>query len=187
MAGIPTSIDPMGSVITSVYTKNQVLGVIANPQTAEQQWLEVDLPDNKSVIYTEVVGGGNTSKWCYLGCYHAGSAGAFIGELVFSTKCHVKIGIGLNGQPSRIQVAVWGNKSTWYDLVICDNGYNANGNNGGGGRVTVNRGSTFNTYRNEREITGNGGSLNGYGASVLYGYGSGGVNGYGKLMYSGRK
>lgn len=187
MAGIPNSLDPLGSVITSVYKKNQVLGEIANPQTAEGQWFYVNLPENKSVIYLELVGGGNTSKWCYIGCYHAGSAGAYHGALVFNTRCHLRVGVGLNAQPSRIQVAVWGDTSTWYNLVICNPGGNANGGNGGGGGVIVNRDSTFNTYRDDVEIPGNGGSQNGYGASVWGGYGSGAVNGYGKIIYLGRR
>lgn len=185
--GIPCSLDPLGSGYREAYTPNQVLVDIKNPQSAEQQWAYFDLPDATSRIGLNLIGGGNTSQWCYIGCYHAGGAGYFAGYLIFNTRCRLRVGVGLNQQPSLLQVATWEDANTWYDLVICDPGGNANASNGGGGGVIVNTDSTFNTWEGVYTAKGNGGSQNGYGSSALPPYGSGNVNGYGVVSYIGRR
>lgn len=166
------------------YTPGQSLGKIANPQDAANQCFYVDVY-RPGVYKLWLVGGGNTTNWCYIGCNYPGSAAGFIGKMYFYTKCHLRVDVGLQDQPSRLQVASWGNKNTWYDLVVCEAGKDAYGNAGSGGYITVNRDSTFNNYFDiELETNGMNGSNNsGYPASVYGGYGTKDVNGYGELVY----
>lgn len=165
------------------YNPQQVLGEIANPQDAANQWFYVDIY-RPGVYKLWLVGGGNTTNWCYIGCNYPGSAAGFIGKMYFYTKCHLRVGVGLQDQPSRLQVASWEDTNTWYDLVLCEAGTDALGVGGRGGYITVNRDSTFNNYFDiELETNGNNGNNGGYPASVYGGYGTKDVNGYGKLEY----
>lgn len=186
--GIPCSLDPLGSGNSDPYKRGQVLGEIANPQDAASQWFYVDVP-KPGVYKLWLVGGGNTTCWCYIGCNGPGSAAGFIAKMYFYTKCHLRVGVGLQDQPSRLQVASWEDPNTWYDLVVCNPGKDATGGAGGGGAITVNRESTFNNYFDiELETKGNGGgnatSCAGSAAKSVYNnYGAFDVNGYGKLQY----
>lgn len=165
------------------YTPGQSLGKIANPQDAANQWFYVDVY-RPGVYKLGLVGGGNTTNWCYIGCNYPGSAAGFIGKMYFNTKCHLRVGVGLQDQPSRLQVASWEDPNTWYNLVLCEAGKDASGGAGRGGYITVNRDSTFNNYFDiELETNGNNGSNSGYPASVYGGYGTKDVNGYGELVY----
>lgn len=181
--GIVCYLDPLGSGNSDPYKRGQVLGEIANPQDAASQWFYVDVP-KPGVYKLWLVGGGNTTNWCYIGCNYPGSAAGFIGKMYFNTKCHLRVGVGLQDEYSRLQVASWGNKNTWYNLVLCEAGTDAYGGAGRCGYITVNRDSTFNNYFDiELETNGNYGSNSGYPASVYGGYGTKDVNGYGKLQY----
>lgn len=186
--GIPFNFDPLGSGNSEPYKRGQVLGEIANPQDANHQWFYVDVP-KPGVYKSWLVGGGNTTCWCYIGCNGPGSAAGFIGKMYFNTKCHLRVGVGLQDQPSRLQVASWEDPNTWYNLVLCEAGADASGGAGRGGYITVNRESTFNTYFDiELETNGKGGgnatSCAGSAASSVWGgYGRYDVNGYGKLQY----
>ncbi len=182
--GIPFNFDPLGSGNSDPYKRGQVLGEIANPQDAASQWFYVDVP-KPGVYKLWLVGGGNTTNWCYIGCNYPGSAAGFIGKMYyFSTRCHLRVGVGLQDQPSRLQVASWEDPNTWYDLVLCEAGTDASGGAGRGGYITVNRDSTFNNYFDiELETNGNNGSNRGWPASVYGGYGTKDINGYGKLQY----
>jgi hypothetical protein len=181
--GIPFNFDPLGSGNSDPYKRGQVLGEIANPQDAASQWFYVDVP-KPGVYKLWLVGGGNTTNWCYIGCNYPGSAAGFIGKMYFYIKCHLRVGVGLQDQPSRLQVATWEDPNTWYDLVVCEAGKDALGTAGRGGYITVNRDSTFNNYFDiELETNGNNGSNGGYPASVWGGYGTKDINGYGKLQY----
>lgn len=165
------------------YTPGQSIGKIANPQDAANQWFYVDVY-RPGVYKLSLVGGGNTTNWCYIGCNYPGSAAGFIGKMYFNTKCHLRVSVGLQDQPSRLQVASWEDSNTWYDLVLCEAGTDASGGAGRGGHITVNRDSTFNNYfAIELETNGNNGSNSGYPASVWGGYGTKDVNGYGELVY----
>lgn len=165
------------------YTPGQSLGKIANPQDAANQWFYVDVY-RPGVYKLGLVGGGNTTNWCYIGCNYPGSAAGFIGKMYFNTKCHLRVGVGLQDQSSRLQVASWEDSNTWYDLVLCEAGKDATGGAGRGGYITVNRNSTYNNYFDiELETNGNNGSNSGYPASVWGGYGTKNVNGYGELVY----
>lgn len=165
------------------YNPQQVLGEIANPQDAASQWFYVDIY-RPGVYKLWLVGGGNTTNWCYIGCNYPGSAAGFIGKMYFNTKCHLRVGVGLQDEYSRLQVASWEDTNTWYGLVLCEPGTDASGGAGRGGYVTVNRDSTFNNYFDiELETNGNNGSNSGYPASVYGGYGTKDINGYGKLEY----
>lgn len=181
--GIPFNFDPLGSGNSDPYKRGQVLGEIANPQDAASQWFYVDVP-KPGVYKLWLVGGGNTTNWCYIGCNYPGSAAGFIGKMYFYIKCHLRVGVGLQDQPSRFQVASWEDPNTWYDLVVCEAGVDASGGAGRGGYITVNRESTFNNYFDiELETNGNHGSNGGWTASVYDGYGTKDINGYGKLQY----
>lgn len=186
--GIVCYLDPLGSGNSDPYKRGQVLGEIANPQDAASQWFYVDVP-KPGVYKLWLVGGGNTTCWCYIGCNGPGSAAGFIGKIYVNKKCHLRVGVGLQDQPSRLQVASWEDTNTWYDLVVCNPGNDAKGGAGGGGAITVNRESTFNTYFDvELETKGNGGgnatSCAGSAAKSVYNnYGAFDVNGYGKLQY----
>lgn len=181
--GVIFNFDPLGSGNSDPYKRGQVLGEIANPQDAASQWFYVDVP-KPGVYKLWLVGGGNTTNWCYIGCNYPGSAAGFIGKMYFNTKCHLRVGVGLQDQPSRLQVASWEDPNTWYDLVLCEAGTDASGGAGRGGYITVNRDSTFNNYFDiELETNGNNGSNGGWPGSVYGGYGTKDINGYGKLQY----
>lgn len=185
--GIVCYLDPLGSGNSDPYKRGQVLGEIANPQDAANQWFYVDVP-KPGVYQLWLVGGGNTTTWCYYACNYSGSAAGFIGKMYFNIKCHLRVGVGLQDEQSRLQVASWDDTSTWYDLVVCNPGKNAGSGGGGSGAAapSINTASTFNNYFDiELNSGGKGGASSGssYGASVYGGYGSGATNGYGKLQY----
>lgn len=184
--GIPFDFDPLGSGNSDPYKREQVLGEIANPQDEAGQWFYVRVP-KPGVYKLWLVGGGNTTDWCYLSCNFPGSAAGFIGKMYFYTRCHLRVGVGLQDQPSRLQAASWEDPNTWYDLVVCEAGVDAVVNPGRGGYITVNRDSMFNNYFDiELETNGNDGGNSGsipWTASVYGGYGANNINGYGKLQY----
>lgn len=185
--GISCYLDPLGSGNSDPYKRGQVLGEIANPQDAASQWFYVDVP-KPGVYKLWLVGGGNNTTWCYYACNYSGSAAGWIGKMYFNKKCKLRVGVGLQDQPSRLQVASWEDPNTWYDLVVCNPGNNAGSGGGGSGAAvpSINTASTFNNYFDvELNSRGNGGASSGssHGASVYSGYGSGNVNGYGKLQY----
>lgn len=181
--GISCYLDPLGSGNSDPYKRGQVLGEIANPQDAASQWFYVDVP-KPGVYKLWLVGGGNTTNWCYIGCNYPGSAAGWIGKMYFYEKCKLRVGVGLQDQPSRLQVASWEDLNTWYDLVVCEAGTDASGGAGRGGYIAVNRYSTINNYFDiELETNGNNGNNSGYPASVWGGYGTKDINGYGKLQY----
>ena len=154
--------DPLGSGNSDPYKRGQVLGEIANPQDAASQWFYVDVP-KPGVYKLWCVGGGNTQTGVISAVTIPALLPDFIGKMYFYTKCHLRVGVGLQDQPSRLQVASWGNKNTWYDLVLCEAGTDASGGAGRGGYITVNRDSTFNNYFDiELETNGNNGSNRGW-------------------------
>lgn len=184
--GIPCSLDPLGSGNAEPYKKGQILVEIANPQTTAEQVIDIPKP---GVYQLWLVGGGNTTCWCYIGCNGPGSAAGFIAKMYFNTKCRLKLTVGALKAASVLQVSAWNAPDTWYNLVTCNPGNNASGGAGGGGAITVNRESTFNTYFDiELETKGNGGGnatscARSAASSVYNNYGAFDVNGYGKLEY----
>lgn len=185
--GIPFSFDPLGSGNADPYKRGQVLGEIANPQSGDTQNIYVDVP--KPGVYKPwLVGGGNNTTWSYIGTNYSGSAAGWIGKMYFNKKCHLRIFVGVQDQPTALKVASWEDPNTWYDLVVCNPGKDAGSGGGGSGAAapSINTASTFNNYFDvELNSRGNGGASSGssHGASVYSGYGSGKVNGYGKLQY----
>lgn len=181
--GIPCSLDPLGSGNSEHFKKGEVIIEIANPSAQTVQ--EIDMPA-KGVLQLWLVSGGNSYRWCYIGCNYAGSGAGFVGKLYFNKKCHLRVTVGAKLQDSILEVATWGNKSQWYNLVVATSSKDdwTADPRGSVGTITVNRDSTFNNYFDiELESNGNGGSQSGYGASVYGGYGSGSTNGYAKLQY----
>lgn len=181
--GTPCSLDPLGSANQSPYKKGEVLVTVDNPQALVVK--EIDMPA-KGVLQLWLVSGGNSYRWCYIGCNYAGGGAGFVGKLYFNQKCHLKLTVGAQRQDSILQAAPWGNKSTWTDLVKATSSKDASSGDPrwNVGTITVNRSSPFNSvFEVEIEAKGNSGSQSNYGASVWNGYGSGGKNGYGKLQY----
>lgn len=164
------------------YNPSQVVYNLGNPSTTTTS---AAIPIYRPGVYkVYLVGGGNTTNWCYIGCNYSGSAAGFVGKLYFYHKCYVRFIVGGQDAHSYLQVASWDNPSTWYNLIDCEAGTDALGSAGRGGYITVNRGSTFNNYFDiELETNGNNGSNSGYPASVWGGYGTNNVNGYGELVY----
>lgn len=168
------------------YSPSQVIYELGNPSATTTS---AAIPIYRPGVYKIwLVSGGNSYRWCYIGCNYAGSGAGFIGKLKFNTKCHLRLIVGGQREDSLLQVAEWGNKSQWYNLVVATSSkddWSADPRSSVG-TIAVNRDSTFNNYFDiELESNGNGGSQSGYGASVYGGYGSGGTNGYAKLMYIG--
>lgn len=180
--GVVCYLDPLGSGNSDPYKREQVLYELGNPSaTTTSAVIKVPKP---GVYKLWLVGGGNTTNWCYIGCNYPGSAAGFIGKMYFNTKCYLRLIIGGQDAYSYLQVASWTAPDTWYNLVSCEAGTNASGGAGRGGYITVNRDSTFNNYFDiELERNGNNGNNSGYPASVYGGYGTKDVNGYGKLQY----
>jgi len=180
--GIVCYLDPLGSGNSDPYKRGQVLYELGNPSsTTTSAAIKVPKP---GVYQVWIVGGGNTTKWCYIGCNYPGSAAGFVGKMYFNTKCYLRFIIGGQDAYSYLQVASWDSPNTWYNLISCEAGTNASGGAGRGGHITVNRDSTFNNYFDiELETNGKNGSNTGYPASVYGGYGKKDVNGYGKLQY----
>lgn len=182
--GIPCSLDPLGSGNAEPYKKSQILVEIANPQTTTEQVIDIPKP---GVYQLWLVGGGNTTCWCYIGCNGPGSAAGFIAKMHFNAKCRLKLTVGAFKAASMLQVSAWNAPDTWYNLVTCNPGDDAKGPAGGGGAITVNRESTFNTYFDvELETGGNAGvpATSCVAPSSVYNnYGAFDVNGYGKLEY----
>lgn len=180
--GIVCYLDPLGSGNSDPYKREQVLYERGNPSaTTTSAAIKVPKP---GVYKLWLVGGGNTTNWCYIGCNYPGSAAGFIGKMYFNTKCYLRLIIGGQDAYSYLQVASWTAPNTWYNLVSCEAGTNASGGAGRGGHITVNRDSTFNNYFDiELKTNGKNGSNSGYPASVYGGYGTKNVNGYGKLQY----
>lgn len=168
------------------YTPSQIIYELGNPSST--------ITSDKIPIYASgvvkcwIVGGGNSYRWCYIGCNYSAGAAGFIGKMKFNTQCYLRAIVGAQMGTSKLQVASWDDPNTWYDLISAtsstddwsaDPRYSP-------GTISVNRDSTFNNYFDiELEANGNNGSQSGYGASVYGGYGSGGTNGYVKLMYVG--
>lgn len=180
--GIPCSLDPLGSGNSEPFKKGTVLVTVDNPSANTVK--EIDMPA-KGVLQLWLISGGNSYCWCYIGCNCAGSGAGFIGKLYFNQKCHLRLTVGGQRQDSILQVAPWGNKSQWYDLVKATSSKDASSGDPrwSVGTITVNRSSSFNTvFDVELEANGNNGG-GGHGASVWNGYGSGSKNGYGKLQY----
>lgn len=164
------------------YNPSQVVYELGNPSATTTS---AAIPIYRPGVYkVYLVGGGNTTNWCYIGCNYPGSAAGFVGKLYFYHKCYVRFIVGGQDAHSYLQVASWDNPSTWYNLIDCEAGIDAYGNAGRCGYITVNRDSTFNNYFDiELERDGNYGSNSGYPASVYGGYGTKDVNGLGKLEY----
>lgn len=164
------------------YNPSQIIYNLGNPSTTTTS---AAIPIYRPGVYkVYLVGGGNTTNWCYIGCNYPGSAAGFIGKMYFNTKCYLRLIIGGQDAYSYLQVASWTAPDTWYNLVSCEAGTDASGGAGRGGYITVNRDSTFNNYFDiELETNGKGGSNSGYPASVYGGYGTKDVNGLGKLEY----
>ena len=164
------------------YNPSQVIYNLGNPSTTTTS---AAIPIYRPGVYkVYLVGGGNTTNWCYIGCNYPGSAAGFVGKLYFYHKCYVRFIVGGQDAHSYLQVASWDNPSTWYNLVSCEAGTDASGGAGRGGYIAVNRDSTVNNYFDiELETNGNNGSNSGYPASVYGGYGTKDVNGLGKLEY----
>lgn len=155
---------------------------IDNPGSSTVHDFDIHAP---GVYKLWLVSGGNSYRWCYIGCNCAGSGAGFIGKLYFKQKCHLRLTVGGQREDSRLQVAEWGNKAVWYDLVVATSSKDnwSADPRGSVGTITVNRSSTFNTFFDiELEANGNGGSGSN-GASVWNGYGSGDKNGYGRLQF----
>lgn len=180
--GIPCVLDPLGSCNGEAFTKGKILGEIANPQQTET--FEVDMPKPGTLEGT-FVGGGNTTNWCYIGCNYPGSAAGWTGKMYFKQRCHLRVTVGAQDQSTILQVAEWGNKSVWHNLIVCEAGKDASGGAGRGGYCTVNKSSTFNNYFEDKEMPGIHGTNGGWPASVWGGYGTKDINGYGKLQYIG--
>lgn len=164
------------------YNPSQIIYNLGNPSTTTTS---AAIPIYRPGVYkVYLVGGGNTTNWCYIGCNYPGSAAGFVGKLYFYHKCYLRLIIGGQDAYSYLQVASWTAPDTWYNLVSCEAGTDASGGAGRGGYITVNRDSTFNNYFDiELERNGNNGSNSGYPASVYGGYGTKDVNGLGKLEY----
>lgn len=164
------------------YNPSQIIYNLGNPSTTTTS---AAIPIYRPGVYkVYLVGGGNTTNWCYIGCNYPGSAAGFVGKLYFYHKCYVRFIVGGQDAHSFLQVASWDTPSTWYNLIVCEAGTDASGGAGRGGYITVNRDSTFNNYFDiELETNGKNGSNSGYPASVYGGYGTKDVNGLGKLEY----
>jgi hypothetical protein len=164
------------------YNPSQIIYNLGNPSTTTTS---AAIPIYRPGVYkVYLVGGGNTTNWCYIGCNYPGSAAGFIGKMYFNTKCYLRLIIGGQDAYSHLQVASWTAPDTWYNLVSCEAGKDASGGAGRGGYIAVNRDSTFNNYFDiELETNGKDGSNSGYPASVYGGYGTKDVNGLGKLEY----
>lgn len=164
------------------YNPSQVVYELGNPSATTTS---AAIPIYRPGVYKAyLVGGGNTTNWCYIGCNYPGSAAGFVGKMYFNTRCYLRFIIGGQDAYSYLQVAAWNAPDTWYNLISCEAGTNASGGAGRGGYIAVNRDSTFNNYfAIELETNGNNGSNSGYPASVYGGYGTKDVNGYGKLEY----
>lgn len=164
------------------YNPSQVVYELGNPSATTTS---AAIPIYRPGVYkVYLVGGGNTTNWCYIGCNYPGSAAGFVGKLYFYHKCYVRFIVGGQDAHSYLQVASWDTPSTWYNLIVCEVGVDAYGNAGRGGYITVNRDSTFNNYFDiELETNGNHGTNAGYPLSVYGGYGTKNENGYGKLEY----
>lgn len=164
------------------YNPSQVVYELGNPSATTTS---AAIPIYRPGVYKAyLVGGGNTTNWCYIGCNYPGSAAGFVGKLYFYHKCYVRFIVGGQDAHSYLQVASWDTPSTWYNLIVCEVGTDASGGAGRGGYIVVNRSSTFNNYFDiELEREGNNGSNSGYPASVYGGYGTKDVNGLGKLEY----
>lgn len=185
--GIPFNFDPLGTIELDAYPAGKILYELGNP--LETTTSDVILVPKPGVYKVWLVGGGNTKCWCYIGCNGPGSAAGFIAKMYFNTKCRLKLTVGAFKAVSVLQVSAWNAPNTWYNLVICNPGNDANGVAGGGGAIIVNRESAFNTYFDvELEANGIGGGNATYCAgsaasSVYNNYGAFDVNGYGKLQY----
>lgn len=166
------------------YNPSQVVYELGNPSATTTS---AAIPIYRPGVYkVYLVGGGNTTNWCYIGCNYPGSAAGFVGKLYFYHKCYVRFIVGGQDAHSYLQVASWDTPSTWYNLIDCEAGTDASGGAGRGGYIAVNRDLTFNNYFDiELERNGNNGSNSGsgYPASVYGGYGTKDVNGLGKLEY----
>lgn len=168
------------------YTPSQIIYELGNPSST--------ITSDKIPIYASgvvkcwIVGGGNSYRWCYIGCNYSAGAAGFIGKMKFNTQCYLRAIVGAKMGTSKLQVASWDDPNTWYDLISATSStddWSADPRRSSG-TISVNRDSTFNNYFDiELEAKGNNGSQSGYGASVYGGYGSGGTNGYVKLMYVG--
>lgn len=184
---IPCTLAPLGTIELDAYPAGKILYELSNP--SETTTSDVILVPKPGVYKVWLVGGGNTTCWCYIGCNGPGSAAGFIAKMYFNAKCRLKLTVGAFKAASVLQVSAWNAPDTWYNLVTCNPGNDASGGAGGGGAITVNRESTFNTYFDiELETKGNGGgnatSCAGSAASSVYNnYGAFDVNGYGKLEY----
>ena len=169
------------------YTPSQSVYEMANPaSTVTSDVIPIYMP---GVYKIWLIGGGNTTCWCYIGCNGPGSAAGFIGKMYFNTRCYLRIITGGQQAASILQVASWDNPNTWYTLIQCNYGAGASGGAGRGGTISVNRGSTFNNYFDvELESNGYGGKnatwCGGSAADSIWGgYGRFDVNGYSKLEY----
>lgn len=169
------------------YNPSQNVYEIANPSdTITSNAIPIYRP---GVYKIWLIGGGNTTCWCYIGCNGPGSAAGFIGKMYFNTRCYLRIITGGQQAASILQVASWDNPNTWYTLIQCNYGAGAPGGAGSGGTISVNRGSTFNNYFDvELESNGYGGKsatwCGGSAADSIWGgYGRFDVNGYSKLEY----
>lgn len=184
---IPCTLAPLGKIELDAYPAGKILYELSNP--SETTTSDVILVPKPGVYKVWLVGGGNTTCWCYIGCNGPGSAAGFIAKMYFNAKCRLKLTVGAFKAASVLQVSAWNAPDTWYNLVTCNPGNDASGGAGGGGAITVNRESTFNTYFDiELETKGNGGgnatSCAGSAAKSVYNnYGAFDVNGYGKLEY----
>lgn len=169
------------------YTPSQSVYEMANPaSTVTSNVIPIYMP---GVYKIWLIGGGNTTCWCYIGCNGPGSAAGFIGKMYFNTRCYLRIITGGQQAASILQVASWDNPNTWYTLIQCNYGAGAPGGAGSGGTISVNRSSTFNNYFDvELESNGYGGKnatwCGGSAADSIWGgYGRFDVNGYSKLEY----
>lgn len=169
------------------YNPSQNVYEIANPSdTITSNAIPIYRP---GVYKIWLIGGGNTTCWCYIGCNGPGSAAGFIGKMYFNTRCYLRIITGGQQAASILQVASWDNPNTWYTLIQCNYGAGASGGAGSGGTISVNRSSTFNNYFDvELESNGYGGKnatwCGGSAADSIWGgYGRFDVNGYSKLEY----
>ena len=169
------------------YTPSQIIYELGNPSsTITSDVIPIYMP---GVYKIWLIGGGNTTCWCYIGCNGPGSAAGFIGKMYFNTRCYLRIITGGQQAASILQVASWDNPNTWYTLIQCNYGAGASGGVGSGGTISVNRSSTFNNYFDvELESNGYGGKnatwCGGSAADSIWGgYGRFDVNGYSKLEY----
>lgn len=169
------------------YTPSQSVYEMANPaSTVTSDVIPIYMP---GVYKIWLIGGGNTTCWCYIGCNGPGSAAGFIGKMYFNTQCYLRIITGGQQAASILQVSAWNAPDTWYNLVTCNPGNKAVGLVGDGGAITVNRGSIFNNYFDvELESNGYGGKnamrcRDSAADSIWGGYGRFDVNGYSKLEY----